>query len=292
MPTNPIKTFVSSTYEDLKNHRAHVIKALRKSGIFVDPMEDWTAESDEPKVFSGDRIKGCNFCVLLVAFRRGYVPKNETYSITQLEYQAAMDEGMDVLVYLLNENAAWPQGFDERDSDPEVRAWRSHLEQRHGRELFGPDPSSIDVSPAITRWVVKHAHPVIADLSGLVGELNDQEAVLRKRKSVVTSYLERIRDLLKHAHDELSAGRIPHGDCQQIYDTGDLLVEAIGKDVSGEKIRRLQELLKGAYRVEMLHEALDNESDRQINLAELERTRGSFSALIEAIRVSPAAPRG
>ena len=52
MPSNPIKTFVSSTYEDLKDHRAHVIKALRKSGIFVDPMEDWTAQSDEPKVFS------------------------------------------------------------------------------------------------------------------------------------------------------------------------------------------------------------------------------------------------
>jgi Domain of unknown function (DUF4062) len=292
MPSNPIKTFVSSTYEDLKNHRAHVIKALRKSGIFVDPMEDWTAESDEPKVFSGDRVKGCNFCVLLVAFRRGYVPKNETFSITQLEYQAAINEGMDVLVYLLNENAAWPSGFDERDSDPEVRAWRSRLEQRHGRELFGPDPSSIDISPSIARWVVKHAHPVVADLSGLVGELADQEDILRNRRAEVTSYLERIHDLIQHAHDELSAGRIPHGDCQQIFDTGDLLVEAIGKDVKGEKIRRLQGLLKGAYRVEMLHEALDNESDRQINLAALERTRGSFAALIEAIRVAPAAHRG
>ena len=104
----------------------------------VDPMEDWTAESDEPKVFSRDRIKRCNFCVLLVAFRRGYVPKNETYSITQLEYQAAMDEGMDVLVYLLNDNAAWPQGFDERDRF-QVDAtfeWQQLLEAMNNLSLF------------------------------------------------------------------------------------------------------------------------------------------------------------
>jgi len=100
MPSNPIKTFVSSTYEDLKDHRAHVIKALRKSGIFVDPMEDWTAQSDEPKVFSQDRVKGCHFCVLLVAFRRGYVPLNEKYSITQLEYQREIGDVRDLLTFL------------------------------------------------------------------------------------------------------------------------------------------------------------------------------------------------
>jgi hypothetical protein len=289
MPSNPIQTFVSSTYEDLKDHRAHVIKALRRSAIFVDPMEDWTAESDEPKVFSQDRVKGCNFCVLLVAFRRGYVPENETHSVTQLEYLAAIEKGMDVLVYLLDENASWPLRFDERDSDPEVRAWRARLEQKHGRELFGPAPSSIDIAPAITRWVVKHAHPVVANLSGLASEFTHHEAVLRHRRAEVTSYLERARDLIQHAHDELAEGRIPHGTCQQIYDTGELLVKVIGNDVSTAELHRLRELLRGAYKVEILHEALKNESDRQINLAELDRTRGSFAALVEAIRFSSTA---
>jgi len=289
MSSNPIQAFVSSTYEDLKDHRAHVIKALRRSGIFVDPMEDWTAESDEPKVFSQDRVKGCHFCVLLVAFRRGYVPANEAHSVTQLEYQAAMGRGIDVLVYLLDENASWPSRFDERNSDPEILAWRANLGQRHGRELFGSAASSIDIAPAITRWVVKHAHPVVANLSGLARELTDHEAVLRYRKAEVTSYLEKARDLIEHAHHELSEGRVPHGTCQQIFETGGLLVKAIGNDLPREDLHRLQELLKGAYEVEILHEALKDESDRQINLAELDRTRGSFAALVEAIRVSPTA---
>ena len=42
------KAFVSSTFLDLKLHRARAINALRRSGIFVDPMEEWTADDISP----------------------------------------------------------------------------------------------------------------------------------------------------------------------------------------------------------------------------------------------------
>ena len=45
------KAFVSSTFEDLEDHRAHVIRSLRRAGFFVDPMEEWPADSGEPKNF-------------------------------------------------------------------------------------------------------------------------------------------------------------------------------------------------------------------------------------------------
>ena len=80
------KAFVSSTFKDLEHHRAHVIDALRKGGIFVDPMEEWTADSDEPKQLSVDRMRDCDLCILLVGARRGHVPENEILSITQMEY--------------------------------------------------------------------------------------------------------------------------------------------------------------------------------------------------------------
>jgi hypothetical protein len=293
MRSNPIRAFVSSTYEDLKVHRTHVIDVLRQSGVFVDPMENWTAESDEPKKFSQDRLAGCHFCVLLVACRRGYVPANETRSITQLEYQAAIEKGIDVLVYLLDENSSWPTRFNELDSDPQVRAWRASLEQRHGRDLFSATPSSINkIAQAVTRWVVKHAHPVVANLTCLASELIDHQAALHARRAEATSYLKTAHDLIQHAHDELAQGRMPHGTCQQIFDTGELLVRVIGDTVSSEDVDRLRELLKGAYQIRGLHEALKEESARQLNLAALDRTRGSFAALLEAIRASPtASPR-
>src|SRR3954452_22576571 len=137
------KAFVSSTFEDLKKHREVVITSLRKAGIFVDPMEDWTAASDEPKKFSQDRLKDCNVCVLLVGFRRGYVPRGEELSITQLEYQAAVTLGIDILVFMLEEDAPWPRKFDELDKDPQIRQFRAELKQCKGVGFFGLEPYSI-----------------------------------------------------------------------------------------------------------------------------------------------------
>ncbi len=91
------KAFVSSTYIDLKDHRAYVIAALREAGFHVDPMEEWTADSDEPKVFSQERVDGCDICILLVARRRGHVPDGGTKSITQMEYEYAVKNDIDVL---------------------------------------------------------------------------------------------------------------------------------------------------------------------------------------------------
>src|SRR5262245_10494564 len=149
----PYRAFVSSTFVDLKDHRAHVISSLRRAGFSVDPMEDWTADSDEPKKFSQDRLTGCDLCVLLVAFRRGYVPDGETLSITQLEYQAALKHGIDILAFMLDENAPWQRKFDELDKDLEIKAWREELRRRHGVQPFNLEPTSIDMTGALGRWL-------------------------------------------------------------------------------------------------------------------------------------------
>ena len=153
------KVFVSSTFKDLKDHRAHVIQSLRNAGLFVDPMENWTADSDEPKMFSQDRLADCDLCVLLVAFRRGFVPEGETLSITQMEYEAALRQGVEVLVYQLDDHAKWWANYDEREKDPGLKEWRSNLGKRHGAEFFTDDPCSINMTGALGRWFLKKGVP-------------------------------------------------------------------------------------------------------------------------------------
>ncbi len=211
MGSTPYKAFVSSTFEDLKRHRAHVIQELRKSGIFVDPMEDWTAEADEPRRFSTDRLAGCHFCVLLVALRRGYVPEGESVSITQMEYQSAVDEGMDVLVYLLDEEAPWPHRFVEVDKDPEVRKWRERLSARHGRVLFGLDPSTIDIAPAVTRWIDKQSRKatrVGEDWVQLVSNLLELPAGSPNTWAVAAELLPHALDAVRVAYARHSSAAI------------------------------------------------------------------------------------
>ncbi len=147
------KAFVSSTYLDLKEHRARVIDELRKAAFWVDPMESWTASTDPPKRFSRDRLEGCDLCVLLVAMRRGHVPQGETSSITQLEYEAARERGIDVLVFMVDEHAPWPRQFDELDKDPEMRPWRKRLMEERGVGFFEDEPDSIEIAPALSRWL-------------------------------------------------------------------------------------------------------------------------------------------
>jgi hypothetical protein len=179
------KAFVSSTFEDLKEHRKAVIASLRKAGIFVDPMEDWTAATDEPKKFSQDRVKDCDLCVLLVAFRRGHVPEGEELSITELEYQAAVRSGIDILVFMLREDSPWPRKFDELEKDAGIRLFRAKLAECKGVSFFGLDPSSIEIAPAVTRWISEKQKSAVTHLS------EGYDAVLKD--------LLRVRDAF-HAH--------------------------------------------------------------------------------------------
>jgi serine/threonine protein kinase len=147
------RAFVSSTYIDLKGHRSRVIDALRKSGIHIDPMEDWTADDREPKQFSQQRVDGCRLCILLVAFRRGFVPEGEMLSITQMEYDHAVRSGVAVLPFLLGDDEPWPRCFDEMEKDPGIRLWREQLRRDHGVGTFGFRPESLDIGPAVLRWL-------------------------------------------------------------------------------------------------------------------------------------------
>lgn len=153
------KAFVSSTYDDLKDHRAHVIRELRKAGFFVDPMEDWTAAADAPKEFSRRRLEGCHLCILLVARRRGHVPGGETQSITQLEYEEAIRQGIDILPWFLDESIPeedWP--WEDRET---IEAWRKEIYETNGAGSFRKTPTTIDIAPALTRWVTEQGPPAL-----------------------------------------------------------------------------------------------------------------------------------
>lgn len=147
------KAFVSSTFDDLKAHRTHMIRELRKAGFFVDPMEDWTAAADAPKEFSRRRLEGCHLCILLVARRRGHVPGGETQSITQLEYEEARRQDIDILPWFLDESVPeedWP--WENRET---IEAWRNEIYGTNGAGSFRKTPSTIDIAPALTRWVTE-----------------------------------------------------------------------------------------------------------------------------------------
>jgi len=165
----PLKAFVSSTYTDLSEHRAYVIEILGQAGIFVDPMEKWAAAVGEPKKLSRERLDGCDLCVLLVAFRRGYVPDGDVLSITQQEYEEAKQRGIPVLVFVLKEDTPWRHEFYELDRDQELKRWRGELEQSALVGYFSQSPDSIALAPALFRWF--HERQLQSAGSGSPGDI-------------------------------------------------------------------------------------------------------------------------
>src|SRR5262249_43328853 len=41
------------------------------------------------------------------------------------------------------------------DKDPEVKRWRKQLTEQHGVSFFGLPPESVEIGPAITRWLAE-----------------------------------------------------------------------------------------------------------------------------------------
>ena len=192
------RAFLSSTFDDLEDHRAFAIDVLRKSGFTVDPMEDWTADPAEPKVFSQERIEGNDLLILLVALRRGHIPDGETQSITQLEYRYAMEHGIDVLAFMLEENAPWPGSFDERvehpslDSamEPSIWPWRAWLKEHHGVGLFTTGPQTIQIAPALTRWVTSRREAAMPEIKYWLGRPASRKEEFVGRKSEIEAVRE------------------------------------------------------------------------------------------------------
>ena len=91
-----MKTFISSTSEDLKSYRsaaAHVIQDMQSEPV---GMEHFPADPRPVIELCRDEVGKCGLVILLQAFRRGWVPRVDQggdgkTSITGLEIRAAMD---------------------------------------------------------------------------------------------------------------------------------------------------------------------------------------------------------
>ena len=124
-----MKIFVSSTFEDLREHREAALRALRQLGHDVVAMEDFTASS-APPVERGARTRALvpglrrhlRVALRLRASRGGHPRRVSTLppdfvpgttSITHLEYLQAIAHRKEILAFLLDETAPWsPQRMD------------------------------------------------------------------------------------------------------------------------------------------------------------------------------------
>ena len=175
-----MRIFISSTFEDLRDHRAAAIRVLRQLGHEVLAMEDMIAGSAAPLSKVVEMVDRSEAYVGVFAWRYGYVPGRaaephppattnipfvegavvgET-SITHYEYLRALQRKLPIMAFLLDEHYPWPpqliDGFDKnRAQSPanadKIRNLRQMLQQERVVSWF-TTPSDLEarVSAAVT----------------------------------------------------------------------------------------------------------------------------------------------
>ena len=175
-----MRIFVSSSFEDLKEHRAAAIRVLRQLGHEVLAMEDIVAASAAPLGKVLDMVDRSEAYVGVFAWRYGYIPAPAAAaapvpgqpppvvvpgatpgvtSITHYEYLRAIQRKLPIMAFLLDEHCAWPphliDGFEPAADRPvnaeAIRALRLQLQQERVVSWF-TTPSDLEarVSAAVT----------------------------------------------------------------------------------------------------------------------------------------------
>ncbi|HEV3468664.1 MAG TPA: DUF4062 domain-containing protein [Pyrinomonadaceae bacterium] len=147
------RIYVSSTFDDLKEHRAQVRLALQRSGHEDVAMERYGATDQRPVERCLEDVASCDVYLGIFAWRYGYVPEGFDKSITELEYRKAVEAGKECLIFLIDESADWPFNKIERSALDRIERLREELRARHVVDFF-KDEADLRalVSQAVGNW--------------------------------------------------------------------------------------------------------------------------------------------
>src|SRR2546421_6257225 len=104
-PTNtPIvkKVMISSTARDLPEHRKGVLDACLRQGMFPVMMEHLPASDADAIAESLRMVNESDIYLGIFAYRYGYIPKGYSISITEMEYNRAVERGIPRLIFIMD----------------------------------------------------------------------------------------------------------------------------------------------------------------------------------------------
>lgn len=173
---NP-SAFISSTMEDLRDYRQAVSDAALGAQVLPTAAEYWAARGKRPPLETClEKVSQANVLVLLVAHRYGWVPdgqpEGERKSITWLECLRAVEEGKEVLAFVLEEDHPWPEKFTE-----EYLITQAIREGKSTLKLLKEVQAAVDGLKEFKKWLDKQGfRKTFTTLEDLQGKA---EAALR-----------------------------------------------------------------------------------------------------------------
>lgn len=188
--SNKYQIFVSSTYEDLKDQRDLVIKAVLEMGHIPVGMEMFSAADEEQWSIIQKQIDQSDYYIVILANRYGSVTDEGT-SYTEKEYDYAVSQGIPTLGFVLDEASSWPTKYTDTDPNQvsSLNSFKDKVKQKHVSfwknidDLYGK--CSIALMKAFTAYPregwVRASQYTDTNLIGELARLSSENAKLREQ---------------------------------------------------------------------------------------------------------------
>jgi hypothetical protein len=160
MPRIIHRVFVSSTYEDLREERAEVQKALLMLDFFPVGMELFPSADDETWEFIKRQIAESDYYIVIVAGKYGS-PSTDGTSFTEKEYDYAREIGKPVIAFLHKDLGNLPARLCESDPKRQAKleSFRQKIRPYPVRFFENADELAKEVLASIVKLRDSHPRP-------------------------------------------------------------------------------------------------------------------------------------
>lgn len=134
-----MKVFISSTYEDLQAERETILSLITRLKASFVGMEIFPATAKTPKELALRTISECDAAIFIVAHRYGTIDPESYKSIVHLEYDAALSNNKEILVYFKDDRATITIDQVDFKNAEKLAFFKSVLEKHHNRRFRNPD---------------------------------------------------------------------------------------------------------------------------------------------------------
>ena len=186
------QVFISSTYTDLVEARAKVRDAILSMYHFPVGMELFGAANEEQWQIISETIESSDYYVLIIGQRYGSViPEGHDdagISYTEKEFRYALEKGIPILAFLLDDNVAVKPEFVETDYREELTAFKNAVKTGRLVEWWEtPDELAQKVTAALYKQITRTKRP---------GWIRSDSVDIEKSLKTITELTERNQQLV------------------------------------------------------------------------------------------------
>jgi len=151
-----MKIFLSSTYQDLVSHREAAAKAIERLGQQGIRMEVFGARPLEATGASLEEILDSDLLVGIYAHRYGYVPAGQSKSITEQEFDFAIEKQKPTFCFVVDEEYPWsPKHVESEPGRTRLREFLQRLRERVVIDSFTtPEDLAFKVASSLGRFLL------------------------------------------------------------------------------------------------------------------------------------------